>query len=109
MRRDRTPSCHSCNAPAYVCGVYERFDEADVNEDYRLLLRRGSVMRRLALAEHEAWRRAIRSKARADELRIRTWSRGGRPATVWATLPDWSLTGDERERLRRRLAWLRED
>ena len=27
------------------------------------------------------------------------------PATVWATLPDWSLTRDERERLRQRLAW----
>jgi hypothetical protein len=89
--------------------VYDGFDEDDVAEDYRMLLRRGSVMRRLASKEHDAWRKAIRVRARADELRIRTWSRGGAPATVWATLPDWSLTDDERERLQRRLSWLRED
>jgi hypothetical protein len=89
--------------------VYERFDESDVAEDYRALLRRGSVMRRLALAEHGAWRRAIRARARADELRIRTWSRGGAPATVWATLPDWSLTEEERRRMHQRLSWQRED
>ena len=29
-------------------------------------------------------------------MRIRTWSREGRPATVWAVLPDWSLTREER-------------
>jgi len=89
--------------------VYDRFDERDIGDDYRMLLRRGSVMRRLALAEHGAWRQAIRAIAGADELRIRTWSRGGAPATVWATLPDWSLTREERERLRQRLAWQRED
>jgi hypothetical protein len=90
-------------------GVYERFDEEDIGADYRMLLRRGSVMRRLALAQHAAWRQAIRRRARADELRVRTWSRAGAPATVWATLPDWSLTEDERERLRTRLGWQRED
>jgi hypothetical protein len=89
--------------------VYTGFDERDIGEDYRMLLRRGSVMRRLALAEHGSWRKAIRTRARADELRIRTWSRGGAPATVWATLPDWSLTSDERARLSQRLAWQRED
>jgi hypothetical protein len=89
--------------------VYDRFDAGDVGDDYRMLLRRGSVMRRLALSEHAAWRQAIRTRARADELRIRTWSRGGAPATVWATLPDWSLTRDERARLAQRLAWQRED
>jgi hypothetical protein len=89
--------------------VYAGFDDADIGEDYRMLLRRGSVMRRLAPSEHGAWRQAIRARARADELRIRTWSRGGAPATVWATLPDWSLTDDERARLRQRLAWQRED
>ena len=88
--------------------MYDGFDESDVAEDYRMLLRRGSVMRRLRLAQHDAWRQAIRSKAHADELRIRTWSRGGAPATVWATLPDWSLTEDERERLRQRIAWQRD-
>jgi len=89
--------------------VYERLDHDDVAADYLLLLRRGSVMRRLALKEHGAWRQAIRAKARADELRIRTWSRDGAPATVWATLPDWSLTREERERLHQRLSWQRED
>jgi hypothetical protein len=89
--------------------VYASFDDADVARDYLQLLRRGSVMRRLALAQHAAWRRAIRAKARGDELRIRTWSRGGAPATVWATLPDWSLTRAEREKLRQRLEWQRED
>ncbi len=88
--------------------MYERFDDDDLTEDYLLLLRRGSVMRRLATAEHGAWRRAMRAKARADELRIRSWSRDGRPATVWAVLPAWSLTPDEREKLMRRLAWQRE-
>jgi hypothetical protein len=88
--------------------VYERFDDADVQADYLQLLRRGSVLRRLAPAQHEAWRKAIRAKVRADDLRIRTWSRDARPAEVWAVLPDWSLTRDERERLARRLEWLRE-
>jgi hypothetical protein len=89
--------------------VYERFDDADVHADYLQLLRRGSVMRRLAPAQHAAWRKAIRAKVRADDLRIRTWSRETRPAEVWAVLPDWSLTRDERERLAERLSWLRED
>ena len=89
--------------------MYRGFDESDVGDDYRMLLRRGSVMRRLALSEHGAWRQAIRRRARADELRIRTWSRAGAPATVWATLPDWSLTREERERLAQRLSWQRED
>ena len=89
--------------------MYERFDDEDVAADYLQLLRRGSVMRRLAPAAHAAWRRALRRRARSDELRIRTWSRDGRPATVWATLPDWSLTHEERDRLVRRLEWLRED
>jgi hypothetical protein len=91
-----------------IVGVYADFDADDVARDYLQLLRRGSVMRRLAPAQHEAWRRAIRASARNDELRIRTWSRGGRPATVWATLPDWSLTREERELLSRRLEWQRE-
>lgn len=89
--------------------MYERFDETDVHADYLQLLRRGSVMRRLAQAQHSAWRHAMRTKARADDLRIRTWSRDTTPAEVWAVLPDWSLTRDERERLARRLEWLRED
>lgn len=88
--------------------MYEHFDEDDIGQDYLLLLRRGSVMRRLALKEHAAWRRAIRAKARADELTIRTWSRDGAPATVWATLPDWSLTREEYELLRQRLSWQRD-
>jgi len=89
--------------------MYERFDDRDLGHDYQELLRRGSVMRRLALTEHTAWRRAIRAKARTDELRIRTWSREGAPATVWAVLPDWSLTREEREKLLQRLSWQRED
>ena len=90
--------------------MYQHFDEEDVSRDYLQLLRRGSVTRRLALKEHGAWRRAIGQKARADELTIRTWSRGDdRPATVYAVLPDWTLPAAERERLWQRLAWLRED
>jgi hypothetical protein len=89
--------------------VYEQFDEEDVAGDYLQLLRRGSVMRRLAPREHPAWRRALRTKARTDELKIRTWSREERPATVWAVLPDWTLTAAEREKLVRRLSWQRED
>ena len=89
--------------------MYERFDEDDVRADYLQLLRRGSVMRRLAPPQHAAWRKAIRTVVRADDLRIRTWSRETRPAEVWAVLPDWTLTRDERERLAQRLAWLRED
>jgi hypothetical protein len=89
--------------------VYERFDEADVAADYRQLLRRGSVMRRLATAQHAAWRKAIRATAAADEHRVRTWSRPGPPAEVWAVLPGWTLTRNEQEDLHQRLAWLRED
>jgi len=89
--------------------VYGRFDERDVAADYLQLLRRGSVTRRLALPQHPLWRRQIRARARADELRVRTWSRAEAPATVWAVLRDWTLTPAERERLRLRLAWLRED
>ena len=89
--------------------MYERFEDEEAALDYVHLLRRGSVMRRLALSEHAAWQRAMRTRARTDELRIRTWSRDGRPATVWAVLPDWTLTSGEREELHRRLAWQRED
>ena len=89
--------------------MYERFDENDVHADYLQLLRRGSVMRRLAPGQHTAWRKAIRAAVRADDLRIRTYSRETRPAEVWAVLPDWSLTREERERLAQRLEWLRED
>jgi hypothetical protein len=89
--------------------MYEQLDAEDVSRDYLHLLRRGSVVRRLALKEHAAWRQAIREKARADELRIRTWSRDTRPATVYAVLPDWTLSPDERQKLWQRLAWLRED
>jgi hypothetical protein len=89
--------------------VYETFDDGDIADDYRRLLRRGSVMRRLAPGQHAAWRKAIGAAAAADRHRIRTWSRDGRPAEVWATLPDWTLTRAEQERLNRRLSWLRED
>ena len=89
--------------------MYEHLDDADLAEDYLLLLRRGSVMRRLAPAQHRGWRQAIRVKAHADEIRVRTWSRDGQPATVWAVLPDWSLTQDERAELQRKLAWKQED
>jgi hypothetical protein len=88
--------------------VADGVDEGLIGRDYQQLLRRGSVMRRLAPTRHDAWRAAIRAKARADELRIRTWSGGGGPATVYAVLPDWSLTLEERARLHQRLAW-RED
>jgi hypothetical protein len=89
--------------------VYAHFDEHDVAADYLQLLRRGSVVRRLALAQHSLWERAIGARARADELRVRTWSRDAAPATVWAVLQDWSLTREEYERLQLRLAWLREE
>ena len=85
----------------------EDVDEQLIGRDYQHLLRRGSVMRPLALKQHAAWREAIRAKARADELRIRTWSRGGggAAAIVYAVLPDWSLTFEERAKLHQRLAW----
>lgn len=89
--------------------VYGTFDATDIAADYRDLLRRGSVMRRLAPAQHAAWRKAIRATARADDHRIRTWSRNSSPAEVWAVLPDWTLTTDERRRLAGRLSWIRED
>ncbi|HUY71375.1 MAG TPA: hypothetical protein VMV08_03980 [Gaiellaceae bacterium] len=89
--------------------MYQGFDAADVAEDYRQLLRRGSVMRRLALTQHTAWRQAIRVAGRADEHRVRTWSRAGQPSEVWAVLRDWSLTREEQERLQQRLGWLREE
>lgn len=85
--------------------MYAELDDREVTEDYLALLRRGSVVRRLALGVHPAWRRAIREKAHTDELRIRTWSRDGAPATVWAALPDWSLTREEREKLAQLLSW----
>lgn len=89
--------------------VYASFDASDVAEDYRALLRRGSVRRNLALDQHAAWRQAIRSEARADGMGIRTWSRPSTPATVWAVLPDWRLTQDERAVIARRIAWLQEE
>jgi hypothetical protein len=92
-----------------VTAMYQRFDEQDVAQDYVQLLRRGSVVRRLVLAEHGAWRRAIRAKAQTDELRVRTWSRDEQPATVWAVLRDWTLTPEGRRRLAERLEWQRED
>jgi hypothetical protein len=89
--------------------VYGRFEEHEVVADYRQLLRRGSVMRRLAVSQHALWRQAIRARARIDELRVRTWSRNDQPASVWAVLQDWSPTREEHEQLQQRLAWLRED
>lgn len=89
--------------------MHGRFDGRDVAGDYRELLRRGSVMRRLAVQRHAAWQEAMKASATADDHRIRTWSRKGPPPEVWATLPDWSLTRDEHERLQQRLDWLRED
>jgi hypothetical protein len=89
--------------------MYEHLDDADVGHDYLELLRRGSVLRRLALAEHAAWRLAIRKRAHADELKVRTWSRAGSPATVWAVLPDWSLTNAEHARLAQMREWQRQD
>jgi hypothetical protein len=90
-------------------GTYQQFDDQDVAQDYLQLLRRGSVVRRLAVPEHDAWRRAIRAKARTDELKLRTWSRDDRPATVLAVLSDWGLTPEGRKQLAQRLAWQRED
>jgi hypothetical protein len=89
--------------------VYARFEDNDLAADYLELLRRGSITRRLALDQHASWESAIRARTDADGLRVRIWSRTGPPASVWAVLQDWSLTREERERLRLRLAWLRED
>jgi hypothetical protein len=89
--------------------MYDHFDEQDVAQDYVQLLRRGSVVRRLTVAQHSAWRSAIRTKARSDELTVRTWSRDAPPATVWAVLQGWTLTPGERELLARRLAWQQQD
>jgi hypothetical protein len=54
--------------------VFELFDDDDLAEDYRMLLREGYVKRALISTEHDAWRRELRRKARADRLRIRTFS-----------------------------------
>jgi hypothetical protein len=89
--------------------MYSHFDAKDVSEDYLLLLRRASVTRRLALDQHSAWEEAICAKAAADELKIRTWSRDGAPATVWAVLPDWSPTFEELVSFNRRISWLQEE
>jgi hypothetical protein len=89
--------------------VYSHFDPDDLAEDYRQLLRRASVTRRLALDQHAAWEREIRAKAEADNLKIRTWSRDGAPATVWAVLPDWSPTFEELIAFNRRISWLQEE
>ena len=89
--------------------MYASFDPTDVADDYRQLLRRASVTRRLALEQHAAWERAIAEKATDDGLRIRTWSRDGAPATVWAVLPDWQPTFEERAAFYRRITWLQEE
>jgi len=89
--------------------VYGKLQDDEVAWDYLQLLRRGSVTRKLAVAQHPLWRRGIRAKARGDELRVRTWSREQHPATVWAVLSDWSLNPEERAELQRRVRWLRED
>jgi hypothetical protein len=89
--------------------VYASFDHDDVAADYRVLLRRGSVTRKLALAQHDAWRRAISEEAENDGFPIRTWSQAGSPAAVWAVLPDWRLTFEERAALEQRRSWLQED
>jgi hypothetical protein len=83
-------------------------DDDVLARDYLRLLRRGSVMRKLAPAHHREWRRALRARAAADSMRIRTGSRAP-GAEVWAVLPDWTLTREEREQLAQRLEWLRED
>jgi hypothetical protein len=89
--------------------MFARLEEHDVVADYLQLLRRGSVTRSLAVAEHPRWEGAIRARTHADGLSVRTWSRAGPPANVWAVLRDFAPTRKERERLRTRLAWLRED
>lgn len=89
--------------------MYGKLHDDEVAADYRQLLRRGSVTRKLAVAQHPLWRSAIRARARGDELRVRTWSREAHPATVWAVLSDWSLNPAERAELGRRVAWLREE
>jgi hypothetical protein len=102
------PSAPDCWAYR-LATVYSHFDADDVAEDYRQLLRRASVTRRLALSQHAAWERDIRAMAAADELKIRTWSRDGAPATVWAVLPDWQPTYDEQVSFNRRISWLHEE
>ncbi len=67
------------------------------------------MTRALAAAEHPRWEAAIRARTDADGLSVRIWSRSGPPANVWAVLRDFAPTREERERLRERLAWLRED
>jgi hypothetical protein len=89
--------------------VYSNFDADDLAQDYLQLLRRASVTRRLALGRHAAWEREIRAKAAADEIKIRTWSRDGSPATVWAVLPDWQPTFEEQVAFQRRISWLQEE
>ncbi len=79
--------------------MLDHFDDDDLAEDYRRLLRKGSVIRGLEPREHEPWRRGIRAKARADRLRIRT---GSMRRAAWAALEDFALTDEElAEELRR--------
>ena len=89
--------------------MYASFDDADLAEDYKVLLQRASVTRRLALDQHDAWSDAMRTRAESDGLTVRTWSREGPPANVWAVLPDLHPTLDARLAFQRRISWLQEE
>lgn len=71
-------------------------------DDYRELLRRGHVQRVAALEEHEEWRAEMRRQARADKLRIRTFSMH-ESESLWAGLSDWRITDEDIRQAMQRL------
>ncbi len=77
-----------------------------IDLDYQQLLRHGYLRRLLPNDAHERWRRELRRRARQDRLRIRTGAGPTGTNIVWATLPDWELTDNERANELERLSGL---
>jgi len=84
----------------------------DADRDYRLLLDRGSYVFRFGtVPEREEWRAAIRARARADKLPVRTGVSEGTGLVAYAILY-YGMTSSEMTSARERLegkygAWIR--
>lgn len=77
--------------------MFDEFSAQDVASDYVELLRCGFVFRLLAADKHDAWRSAMRAKARADLLRVKTRSVVAKGVTprVFASLRDREHTMED--------------
>jgi hypothetical protein len=77
--------------------MFDDFNEGDIADDYRKLLRNGYVIRDLAADRHDDWRAAVRAKARADKLRLTTnsYRPPGLAPLVRASLNDRERTADD--------------